>query len=451
MRPLTLIKPKPMIEVLGKPLLHHIIDSLPAEITELVIVIGYKGEVIRRYFGDEFEGRPVTYVHQEKQLGNAHALELCKHLLKSGERFLFMFADDLHSPEAIKRLLAKDIGMMVQEHSDPARFGVVEVDAAGHVLAIEEKPRQPKTNLVAVGVYVLDTRIFNYQASRHENGEYYMTDQIDQLIKEHKFVVEKSEFWHPVGYPHDISSAEDVLVKQGKGKKVKYGTLAILLCGGRGTRLPISAKDTQKVIVDVAGKPIVQYNIDRLKSQGFHRIRLALGHRAEMVIDYLKRSGQNDIEYTIEKEPLGTGGGIKFAMGEEKEPFFALNADLLADFDAPAMVRAGANGTYNVISGIEVPDVSGFGVLECDESKRICAFKEKVAEKIPGFVNAGSYLLIPEDMRDMPEKFSIEYDLFPKLVAAGKVVLHHHRGNYWFDTGTEERLKIVREYFSKSH
>jgi NDP-sugar pyrophosphorylase family protein len=51
----------------------------------------------------------------------------------------------------------------------------------------------------------------------------------------------------------------------------------------------------------------------------------------------------------------------------------------------------------------------------------------------------------------MPEKFSIEYDLFPKLAAAGKIVLHQHKGNYWFDTGTEERLTIVREYFSKSH
>jgi NDP-sugar pyrophosphorylase family protein len=81
MRPLTLETPKPMIDVLGKPLLHHLIDGLPSEITVLIIVIGYKGEQIRAYFGESFEGRKVSYVIQEKQIGNAQALELCQPLL----------------------------------------------------------------------------------------------------------------------------------------------------------------------------------------------------------------------------------------------------------------------------------------------------------------------------------------------------------------------------------
>src|SRR3989344_8985294 len=97
MRPLTLTKPKPMLEVLDKPLLHWIIDSLPEEITEIILVIGYKGDQIKKYFGNSFGGRKITYIEQKEQLGTAHALKLVKPILKNGERFIFMYADDLHS------------------------------------------------------------------------------------------------------------------------------------------------------------------------------------------------------------------------------------------------------------------------------------------------------------------------------------------------------------------
>jgi len=125
MRPLTLTRPKPMVSILGKPLLHHIIDSLPAEITELVIVVGYKAEAIQKYFGANFEGKKIHYAHQERALGNAHALFLCKPYIKKGEKFLAMFADDLHSPAAIAKLIKRDWGLLVAEHPEPRKFGVV--------------------------------------------------------------------------------------------------------------------------------------------------------------------------------------------------------------------------------------------------------------------------------------------------------------------------------------
>ncbi|MEK7555013.1 MAG: sugar phosphate nucleotidyltransferase, partial [Patescibacteria group bacterium] len=74
LRPLTIDKPKPMVEVLGRPLLHHIIDSLPKEITELVLVVGYKAEAIQKYFGYKFEVLKVTYIRQNRPEGTAHAL-----------------------------------------------------------------------------------------------------------------------------------------------------------------------------------------------------------------------------------------------------------------------------------------------------------------------------------------------------------------------------------------
>lgn len=211
MRPLTFLKPKPMIEVAGAPLLVHIIRSLPSEITELILVIGYRGEMVKNYFGDEFEGRKVTYVWQEKALGTGHALLLCKDLMKPGERFMFMIGDDLHSPRALKNLAQKDLAMLVHEHPNPKEFGVVEVNDKNEIISFEEKPEHPKSNLVSPAVFVLDTRIFDYPMTMHAKGEYFAVDQIAQMMKDHKFVVERSDFWLPIGYPEDLQKAEEYL------------------------------------------------------------------------------------------------------------------------------------------------------------------------------------------------------------------------------------------------
>lgn len=215
MRPLTFEKPKPMIEVAGKPLLAHIIRSLPSEITELILVIGYKGEMVRAYFGDAYEGRSVTYVWQAKALGTGHALMLCKDLLKPGERFLFMIGDDLHSSKALKNLAGQKLAMLVHEHPNPKEFGVVEVNEKNEIISFEEKPEHPKSNLVSPAVFVLDTRIFDYPMKMHAKGEYFAVDQISQMMKDHKFVVERSDFWLPIGYPEDLKKAEEAL----KGEK----------------------------------------------------------------------------------------------------------------------------------------------------------------------------------------------------------------------------------------
>src|SRR5687768_11120918 len=95
MMPLTAEKPKPLLEVLGRPLLERIIEVLPREIVEIVLVVGYKGDMIRGRFGHSFGGRRIAYVEQAEQLGTGDALMLCKHAIEPGERFLVVYADDL--------------------------------------------------------------------------------------------------------------------------------------------------------------------------------------------------------------------------------------------------------------------------------------------------------------------------------------------------------------------
>jgi len=208
MRPLTESRPKPMIEVLGKPLLHHILDSMPEEINEIILVVGYKGDQIKNYFGCRFGRFKINYVHQAEKLGTAHGLWLCKDLLGE-ERFLMLYADDLQSKEDIKKCLAHPLSIMVKEVEDPRRFGVIIADEKGRVLDLVEKPEFPISKLASTGVKVLDGRIFNYPARKHENGEYYITSSLAQFIKEHDVFVERAAVWIPIGNSEDLARANE--------------------------------------------------------------------------------------------------------------------------------------------------------------------------------------------------------------------------------------------------
>ena len=212
MRPLTLERPKPLVEVLGKPILTHIFEALPEAITELIVVIGYRGEQIQEYYGSHYNGKPVTYVAQSER-GTLGALRSCRDILPEDEKFLVMNGDDLHGPDGIRACVEGDAyALMVAQVPHPEKFGVVEVDEAGRIVSIEEKPELPKTNLVSTGLWVLDASVFRYPVEPQKNGEYYLTDPTMAMISEGRDIYAiKTSAWFPIGYPEDIARAEDVL------------------------------------------------------------------------------------------------------------------------------------------------------------------------------------------------------------------------------------------------
>lgn len=212
-RPLTDNTPKPMLKILNKPILAHILDSLPEEINEVILVVGYLKEKILNYFGNNFGRFQIQYVNQSGRLGTYHALTLCKDLIKDNERFLMLYADDLHGKEGLAKCVNyAEYSLLIFESENPNKFGAVELDETNYIIGIEEKPEHPRTNLVSTGVMVLDKNIFKYPARQHPNGEYYLTSSIDQMIQNGcKFKAIRSDFWIPIGYPEDISKAEKIL------------------------------------------------------------------------------------------------------------------------------------------------------------------------------------------------------------------------------------------------
>ena len=219
LRPLTDNTPKPLVMVAGKPLIDHTIDALPSAIDELILVVGYLGDQLRAHFGSEYHGRKVTYVEQVEQKGTAHALWLCKDLLKG--RFLFMFADDIHGANDLARLTSYSRGLLAMPTKTPERFGIVVRHPDGTVADFVEKPAHPPSNLASTGPMVLDTHIFEFEMKKETNGEFYLTDVVVEYADKYPMAVVEQELWIPVGYPEDITRAETIL--ESREKNLMHG------------------------------------------------------------------------------------------------------------------------------------------------------------------------------------------------------------------------------------
>ncbi|NCT02016.1 NTP transferase domain-containing protein [Candidatus Parcubacteria bacterium] len=221
LRPLTDNVPKPLVKVAGKALLDHIVEVLPSAVDELILVTGYLEDQIKQHCGDTFYGRKVTYVHQAEQKGTGHALWLCKDLIKG--RFLFMFADDLHGLQDIARATSYTRSMLTLTTNNPERFGIVVRHPDGTLAEMIEKPEHPPSNLASTGVMVLDEHIFDYDLKVEKNGEFYLTDVIEEYAKDYPIAVVEQDLWIPIGYPEDVEKAERILnTLSGNGRVKNY-------------------------------------------------------------------------------------------------------------------------------------------------------------------------------------------------------------------------------------
>jgi NDP-sugar pyrophosphorylase family protein len=199
-----------MLKVCGKPILEHIVDALPAEIDELILVVGYLKEQIEAFCGDEFKGRKVSYAHQENFAGGTGDALLCaKDLIKG--KFLFMYADDIHGKKALAEVVGEEHAMLGMISKTPERFGVLEQNEDGTLKQIVEKPEHPTSDLVNIGGFVVDDSIFSYSVEVSSSGELYVTDMINAYAKDHPVKIIEQDMWLPIGYPEHIVEAEAVL------------------------------------------------------------------------------------------------------------------------------------------------------------------------------------------------------------------------------------------------
>lgn len=201
-----------MIKIYGKPILAYTFDVLPDEVDEVIVIINYLGEQIVQYFGDHYNGKTVKYVWQNELNGTGGAIHQCRHLLRG--RFMVLNGDDLYHHEDLLNLAREEYGVLAYEVEDPTRFGVFKIDSAGHLLEIVEKPQTTEHKLINIGAYVLTEKFFDYPLVAISDKEFGLPQTLASMTNDVKIKIIPATFWYPIGYPHDIAGAEEILASK---------------------------------------------------------------------------------------------------------------------------------------------------------------------------------------------------------------------------------------------
>ena len=219
---------------------------------------------------------------------------------------------------------------------------------------------------------------------------------------------------------------------------------AIVLAGGKAERMGDATGGRPKALVDVAGKPLIAYQIGRLANAGVGRVIVSCAAgQGEVFRDEL---GELEVEIVCAEEPerLGRGGGIKFAAQERSESgdVFAMNGDELVDVGFEAVLtrhrKTGAAATVSVAR-----PASPFGVVELDDDDVVSGFSE--GGRIPYWVNCGVYVLSQEAIERFPDRGDHESTAFPELAAEGRLRAFRHEG-LWLTVNTPKELRRAQEH-----
>jgi NDP-sugar pyrophosphorylase family protein len=219
---------------------------------------------------------------------------------------------------------------------------------------------------------------------------------------------------------------------------------AIVLAGGKAERMGDATGGRPKALVDVAGKPLLAYQVGRLANAGVRRVIVSCG--AGQGGEFRERLAGLGVEIVCAEEPerLGRGGGIKFASAERTESgdVYAMNGDELVDVDFAALARrhrqAGAAATVAVAR-----PASPFGVVELADDDVVTGFSE--GGRIPYWVNCGVYVLTDEAIERFPDQGDHESTAFPELASQGRLRAYRHEG-LWLTVNTPKELRRAQEH-----
>lgn len=227
-------------------------------------------------------------------------------------------------------------------------------------------------------------------------------------------------------------------------------TEAILLVGGKGTRLRPMTVNTPKPMVPAAGVPFLTHQLARARAAGVEHIVLATSYLAEVFEPYFGDGSALGlhIEYVTEEEPLGTGGAIRNVASRlhsaPDDPVLIFNGDILTGLDIRALVdthrTSGADISLHLT---RVEDPRAFGLVPTDGTGRVTAFLEKPQtpeEIVTDQINAGAYVFRRSVIDSIPtgRPVSVERETFPDLLAAGAHLQGMVDSTYWLDLGTPQ-------------
>ncbi|MFI9385223.1 sugar phosphate nucleotidyltransferase [Kutzneria sp. NPDC052558] len=217
---------------------------------------------------------------------------------------------------------------------------------------------------------------------------------------------------------------------------------AVVLVGGKGTRLRPLTLSAPKPMLPTAGVPFLTHLLSRIRAVGITHVVLGTSYKAEVFSEYFgdgSRLGL-ELEYVVEQEPLDTGGGIRNVGDRLREDdVMVFNGDILSGVDLAGVVGTHRDNNADVtLHLVKVPDPRAFGCVPTDAEGRVTAFLEKTDNPPTDQINAGCYVFRRETLMTIPtgRRVSVERETFPGLLASGRRLQGHVDTSYWLDLGT---------------
>src|SRR3954447_6641338 len=226
---------------------------------------------------------------------------------------------------------------------------------------------------------------------------------------------------------------------------------AILLAGGKGTRLRPLTVHTPKPIVPIFDRPFLHYQLDLLKQvPEIDEVILSLNYQPRRIEEVFGDGGESGlaIRYVVEPAPLGTGGAIRFASETMRDSVVVFNGDVLTQLDLAAVIaRHRERKARATIVLTPVDNPSAYGLVETDSAGNVTRFLEKPsADEITcDTINAGIYVLEPDTFDRIPKDtaWSIERSFFPSLIERKDTFVAYVYDGYWIDIGTQSKYMQV--------
>ena len=214
---------------------------------------------------------------------------------------------------------------------------------------------------------------------------------------------------------------------------------AIILAGGFGTRLQQVLNDVPKPMALINQKPFLEYLLDYLITQQVNRVVLSVGHKRDYIINHFHHHYKSlEIDYAIEEEPLGTGGGIRLAFWKIKgERAFVMNGDSIFRFDFQTLLGQHLKRKADITLALRKLENTGrYGRVTLNRSRRITGFEEKNENAGNGLINAGVYVIEKDYLMDpvFRGKFSIEKECFEEFYQTSRFYGFPAEG-YFLDIG----------------
>jgi NDP-sugar pyrophosphorylase family protein len=221
---------------------------------------------------------------------------------------------------------------------------------------------------------------------------------------------------------------------------------AIVLAGGKAERLGDAARGRPKALVEIAGRPLAEYQVRLLVAAGVERVIVSCQAGQEAEFEQALGALGVELGFAGEEEPLGRGGGLRLAASVRREtgPCFALNGDELFDVDLGALLaqhRARRPAATITVTPLQSP----FGIVDVDDEDLVRGFRE--APKLPHWVNMGVYVLDDEAIERLPERGDHEQTTFPELAAEGRLLAFRHEG-LWLTVNTPKDLRRAEEHYA---